>query len=380
MNNKEKITELIAKGKTREGLQYFLEALPHVHALRDSVLQISNRHFTLEDQIQKGIINQENQAIEKNQISNAIIGLLKSWENNNDSNQLSTAIKNLPIPPDSTINTLHLVNCDRRTPTKRFRRAFNNLRDQKRAFQFYFLCGCPNEMPGSLAERLIYQFIEEEAGEHQLPVNYRARENVNHRVRIEKLPLGSDLASSRKKFKAYVQERFSFVDTQSFENFIETGVPKLPYSYVVSVFELSYKDWEDDEGEICSYFQWMIDTFQCPHPDVPTFLFFFVVKIPDLHHEDQLTKEKRKVLQELEGLCTKNESALIKELQPVEIPDVHEWFSEIGISNPNLIRPILQALETGLGKKERDMYLQEERVHMKDIELIQQAVFDYAKR
>lgn len=381
ISRKEKIEALVAKGETKAALVSFSEFLPKGHELSDAIALLSSRLHVLNKGSNLGISDQAEQNLEGNRISNSILNLLKEWDDKDQYSPLEYAIRNLPIPVDVSIDKEHLVNCDRRTPVKRFRRAFNSLRDQQRSFQFYFLCGCPNEMPGSFAERLIYQFVEEEADDHQLPIDYRKRENVDNRVKIEKFPLGSDLAASRKKFKAYVQERFHFADTQSFESFIETGVPKLPNSHVVSVFELSYKDWEDDEGEISSYFQWMIDTFKSPHKEVPTFLFFFVVKIPNLHLEHLLSREQNKVLTELADLCTKNESALIKELKPVEITDVEEWFSEeIKIKNPNLIRPVLDALELSLSQEEVSMLRSEAQIHMKDVEQIQQAIYHFVKQ
>ena len=91
--------------------------------------------------------------------------------------------------------------------------------------------------------------------------------------------------------------------------FLETGVPKLLYSHIFTVFRITEEKWQDDEGEVVAYLQWIVDTFQKAHPDLPTFIFLFVVEIKHLHDASKVKTTQSKVVNDLETFCEKNETA-----------------------------------------------------------------------
>ena len=273
---------------------------------------------------------------------------------------------------------MHLVNCNRIKPAKSFRRVFTD-RKNKEHFQFYFLCGCPNEMPGSFAKRLIYSIIRDHLDGRERSINFPFQEDVD-RIRTEELPLGDDLESSIKRLKAYVAKRFNFSDTETFEAFIETGVPKLEEDYVTAIFEVSEKKWEGDEGEIRDYFDWMMQTFQSAHPAVPTFLFFIVIRSQNFWDDSVRTKRQSLILNEITNLCEKHAdfATILTEFPPVDAQDFSDWLAELGVRNPNYANHVLEALVQSLTPDERKMYDTENRLHMKDIEIVQRMIYDKA--
>ena len=298
---------------------------------------------------------------------------------------LEDAIRGLGIDPDhNDISALHLVNCDRTGPATTFRRIFNRWLG-KSDFQFHFICGCPTEMPASFGKRLIYEIIRDKLDDRHDAISYPLQEDAD-RIKIENLPLGADPDTSRNRLKKYVAGRFGFSDTQSFEAFIETGVPKLPYDYVTAVFEISDKKWDADEGEIRQYLEWMIETFRCPHKDVPTFLFFIAVKSQRLYESPERHNARQKtILAELDGICKKypQQAEVLKDFPPIDQQDFDDWVADLdGIRNPNNSRAVTRALAAGFepGSEEDQMYRKDQKFHIKDIEPVQRRIFDIASK
>lgn len=378
MNPKEITHNLLASGQLDEVFLQLANHLPPGSPLLGELAILQSQHGNLQSQKALRLISFHEEELARNGIVYGIKTILDRWNPGGDQSVLQKAVKSLDIDPDAEIGAMHLVNCDREAGVKKFRKVFNRKRDAKHAFQFYFIAACRNEMPDSFSKRLIYQIMEEELAGEAGAINYPFREENGNHIKIEKIPLGSDLESSRKKFKSYVARRFRFADTQNFEAFIETGVPKLPYKYVTAVFDLSEKEWEGDEGDIRNYLQWMIDTFKCPHPDVPTFLFFFVIYARNLYDESKRTTRQREILTELESLCTDNETTLFTELYPVESTDFEDWLNDLDIRNPNQTRDVVRALVHSLEPVERQRFEANGTLHMKDIEPVQKMIYDIA--
>jgi len=319
-----------------------------------------------------------------NDILQVVGGKQQHQQQHSSYNALDRAIRALGIDADNGIDSVHLVNCDRTGQATTFRRVFNS-RDGKSDFQFYFLCGCPSEMPASFGKRLIYDIIYDKLDGRHDAISYPFQEDAD-RIKIENLPLGADLLTSRKRLKEYVARRFHFSDNQSFEAFIETGVPKLPYDYVTAVFEISEKKWDNDEGEIREYFEWMIETFQCPNKGVPTFLFFIVVKSPGLYDDPaKQTARQKNILAGLNNICQKypDQATVLANLPPLDQQDFDDWVSDLdGIRNPNNSRAVTRALADTFeaGSEEEALFRAQQKFHVKDIEPVQRRIYDIASK
>lgn len=377
-NPKVKIREYIITGRLKEALQSWKQTLDNADPLQLELDSLSSQLEKLDEDKRHGVILKEDELVTQNKITWSTLDLLQKWTPGNNLMPLAEAIRELGIDDSLEIGAFHLVNCNRNKPAKTFRRAFAHRKD-KEHFQYYFLCGCPNEMPGSFAKRVIYGLIKDQLDGKDKGINYDFQEGAD-RIRIDELPLGDDLETSIKRFKASVAKRFRFTDTQSFDAFIETGVPRIEEDYVTSIFEISEKKWDGDEGEIRAYFQWMMETFANPHPAVPTFLFFVVVRSQDLWMEERRTKRQSTILQELTGLAEQfpEKATVITDFPPVELSDFSEWLAELGVRNPKLAEPTMNALAQTLNPKDRQLFENEGLVHMKDIEIVQKMIYEIA--
>ena len=284
---------------------------------------------------------------------------------------LGQAIRQLNMDEDEEIELLHLVNCDRRDMLDKFWDAFDQKEEEH--FQYYFISGCPTQMPPSFAERLVYEVLKEELNNHTDAIHYIAHEETG-RLRIHDLPIGRNTRKSQQRFKEYVQERFRFADTQSFDTFIETGVPNLPYDYVSVVFEIHERNWANFIPE---YLQWMMDTFRCPHEKVPKFLFFFVLYVEG-QHLGKLSKAQQAIIDAVQSLAERNEASLLTPLQPVEDGDLRAWLMDLGERNPNQVQLVIDALVASLREEDQQLFQKEQRFNMKDIEELQALIYQIA--
>jgi hypothetical protein len=244
MNPRDSIIQLISRGQLEDAISVWLQHIGVNDPIRTEVLGYSARLSNLTAKKNQGVIDFREETLVLNQVTAAMFSSLQHWKPGGDYANLLNAIQELGIDPDNEISSLHLVNCDRSGQAKTFSRIFNRW-EGKSDFQFHFICGCPTEMPTSFGKRLIYEIIRDKLDDRHDAISYPFQEDAD-RIKIENMPLGTDLATSRKRLKEYVAKRFQFSDTQSFETFIETGVPKLPYDYVAAVFEISEKKWEND--------------------------------------------------------------------------------------------------------------------------------------
>lgn len=384
MNPKEVIYELISRGQLEEAIDIWLQTIGLNDSIRPEVLGYSARLANIAAEKNKGVIDFQEELRARNQVMAAMLDSLQKWQPGGNFALLEQAVRQLGIDPDNDISSVHLVNCNRSGQARTFRRVFNRW-DGKSDFQFYFICGCPTEMPSSFGKRLIYEIIRDRLDDRQDAISYPFQEDAD-RIKIENLPLASDLPSSKKRLKEYVAKRFHFSDTQSFEAFIETGVPKLPYDYVTAVFEISEKKWDNDEGEIREYLEWMIETFQCPNKGVPTFLFFVVVKSPGLWENPAgKTLRQQTILADLMGICEKHpeQATVLADFPPVDQQDFNDWVADIdGIRNPNNSRAVTKALAATFDtdSEEAALYQTQKKFHLKDIEPVQRRIYDIASK
>ncbi|MBK9338047.1 MAG: hypothetical protein IPM98_16470 [Lewinellaceae bacterium] len=382
MDPKDSITRLISKGNVEEALALWLQSPGVSNTLRTDLLGYSARLATIAEVRNQGRIDSREELRERSAVLAAMLDSLKNWQPGGNSGPLDQAIRGLGISADTDIAPVHLVNCDRAGQAYSFRRAFNQ-RQGKNDFQFYFICGCPTEMPSSFGKRLIYEIGRDRLDDRLDALSFPFQEDAD-RIKVENLPIASDLPGSQKRLKEYVAKRFHFSDTQSFEAFIETGVPKLPYDYVTAVFEISEKKWDNDEGEIQEYFEWMIETFRCPNKNVPTFLFFIVVKGLGLWENPAGKTDRQKtILAQLDAIRQKypEQATVLSDFPPVDEQDFDDWVADIdGIRNPNQSRAVTRALAATFEKdsEEDNLYRKQKKFHVKDIEPVQRRIYDIA--
>lgn len=376
---KDNIEGLIKIGQLEDALQYWRQNVEDDDPLKSEITALIAQLEHLNADRRHGILLLEEELKIRNAITWNTLDLLKKWSPGGNIAPLIAAIQGLR-EEDLQMGAFHLVNCNRIKPAKNFRRAFSS-RKETVHFQYYFLCGCPNEMPGSFAKRAIYSIIKDQLDGREKGISYDFREGAD-RIRINDLPLGDDLETSIKRFKAYVANRFRFTDTQSFDAFIETGVPRLEEDFVTAIFDVSERKWDGDEGEILAYFRWMMETFNNPNPAVPTFLFFIVVRSENFWMEARRSKRQNDILEDLTKLCGQyaDKATVISDFPPVELADFSDWLAELDLRNPKLTEPTINALTRSLSPKDRELFDREGLIHMKDIEIVQKMIYEIASK
>lgn len=357
-----------------EGLQKQLEiSTQRLNSLREAyaIQSDPNLKFTLEQQIAQleAEITGVKQQIEASYGISAI----------NSSTLLEQKIRELSVNVESKVGELFLVNVDRVPPRDSFWDAFDQNLERKNPFQFHFVLACPTQEPDSFAERMVYELVIEELEEEMDAINYMRRQD-SRRVKLEKLPLGRNLRISQREFKKYFVSRFGMTDTDTaFEDYIRTGLPKLEYQYVATVFQLNASEWDTKLME--EYLQWIMDIFHVDntHDEVPTFLFFFAINLRDAH-VNPLPAKQKKVVESIQQIIDqkKDRCSLINQLTPVPDDWVADWIRNLGEQNESKIQDLVKLIIAGLPEEKQSRYQQSKLLDMTDIERFQEIVYKVA--
>lgn len=285
--------------------------------------------------------------------------------------EIGKKIENLRL--QGPMGNYQLVNINREKPKDSWWDAYDEKVSKSDFFQFYFMTACPTQMPPSFAERMIYELINEELEDSPEAIHFETVPDSG-RVAIRDLPMKRNLAKTKEEFKKYFCQRFDFQDTEfDFQKFIKEGIPRLNYQYVASVFKISSLKWKDFLGE---FFEWIVETFQDEHEELPTFLFFFVVSVEHAHLPGKLVEKDRNIIMDLEKISSSNSnSTMFKQLNPVNIDDVKLWFSELGEENPDKITDLVNSVVLGLDSDKQHIYEKKDLLDMSTIEVLQELVF-----
>lgn len=357
-----------------DGLRTQLDiSVQRLNALREAyaIQSDPNLKFTLEMQIAQ----LENEIASLRQRMEAAYGISSV----SASNLLEQKIRELNISVRSSLGEFFLVNVNRLPPRDRFWEAFDAKADARNPFQFYYVVACPSQQPNSFAERMIYELVIEELEEEMDAINY-VRQSDSRRVQVEDLPLGRNLRNSQREFKKYFARRFGLMDSETlFEDYIKTGLPKLDYQYVATVFDLNASRWDD--SFMNDYLQWIVDVFSDTHEAVPTFLFFFAIFLRDAH-VDPLPPDERKIVNSIQTLINKNpkRSTLINQLGPVSTGDVADWLRELGEHNESKIADLVKLIVAGLPEDKKRKFEASQLLDMSDVERFQEVVYRVAIR
>lgn len=291
--------------------------------------------------------------------------------------ELRKTIERLDITKD--IGELKLVNCDRNTPYDTFFNDFDNRLDNAIPYQFYYIVGCPSQQPNSFAERMIYEIIFEDLEEDLEAISFERRPD-NTRILFNEFPLSRNLIRSKEKFKAYFAKRFE-LEEKDFIAFLDTGVPRMKYDYVATVFTLNIGDWK--ERFMPLYLKWIFDVFSATHIDVPNFLFFFVFYIESAHDEKQMSKEYKAIKEALKNIVNehKAQATFLQEIDPVPRTLLSAWIQkEVGETNDSVANDTIDKLIKGLKPEKQATIQKTDNLDMADIELFQELVYKVANK
>lgn len=302
----------------------------------------------------------------KNQLLNQM-----SIPSNTGQSLLATKLAELGI--GRSLGQIDLVNCNRKESKDRFWDYYDKLEPQR--FKFYFLTSCDTQKPGSFAERMLYEFIDEELDEATDAVYYRDHRFAEfRRPEIEDLPKGRNLDKCQHAFRKYFAEFFwKLPETQSMEEYLKTGLPRFGFDAVAMFFRLEESDWK--EGVTKAYMEWIIDTLQTSHPDVPRVLVFLEIVVVNAHEKGE-AMEQTPLFQDLRTILKQHPGvAHLLPFRPVSEEDVKEWFRDIKTENTGLLDKLLASFVNTLDPADRRLYEEFKQFNMDDIELLQKEVF-----
>lgn len=238
------------------------------------------------------------------------------------------------------------------------------------------MLACPSQKPDGFAERVVYELREQAGGDIQQSLQY-FRRPTDDRLSIDELPTAFTLPECKKRFKTYFGQRFQLHDTD-FESFLHTGLPKLRYDYVTSCFRINAADWDDAEL-MEDYLGWIMDSFAQAAPGTPTFLFFIVVVVKNVHQPGKITKEDQKAIDSLTRLVAKNaeKATLIQNLEPALFDDVEYWLDKIsnGAVKQGHLEGIKGELLHGMMDDEINQWTENKRLDMNRIQEFQERVY-----
>ncbi len=292
-----------------------------------------------------------------------------------ESSILEGLVRRLSI--DHDIGEIHLVNCDREPPARNFWKAFDEFSGRNNRFQFYFIVACPTQQPSSFAERMIYEVVIEELEEQTEAMHYVRRPD-SRRVHVEDLPIGRNLPNSQRDFKKYFSRRFGWGDTEtSFEDYLRTGLPKLQYEYVATVFDLNAGRWDKDL--MGKYLTWIMDTFTGTPANVPNFIFFFVIFLRNAHVQPLMGREKE-IFEDIAAIVGGNlqRATLISELVPVPVELLEDWIRDLGEHSQSRIEDVVKAIVAELSPEKQEKFQKDKLLDMTDIERFQALIYKMA--
>ncbi len=265
-----------------------------------------------------------------------------------------------------------LVNVNREAEREYFFDQFDQL--IKSNFQFYYISGCSTQMPHSFSEWAVLEVAFTELEEELSAMLYRRHADSN-RVQIMRLPVGRNLDRSKRAFKKFFAEYFSFKTHQTFDKYIETGLPALSYEYVAFVFELDANSWKPDHQK---YLQWIINTFQHNVQNMPTFLFFFVFVRGGLHDKAEPEYAIDAMVKDLDQLAATNEATVhISPLRPVPVLDLKRWFRQLGERNPARVEEVIELMVKGLKPQDQQLFVTKQQLNMDDVERLQSLIYNW---
>ena len=331
---KNNLRNWIATDKLETALDQLIKCLSDREHLNTAII-MKSRYTTFRKSSMRGM----GQAEELGRIEKATLDLITELVETDvrlPQSALQDAVATLGI---GTLGKAFLVNCDRNAQRQTFKRHFRT--HQKQPFQFYFIVGCPKEAPDDFTENLIYEIIYRfAAGDTDAVDMAKDKKNVYsekiERAIIQPLPFGGDCANSIALFKQdYFLPRMLKFDLPnlSIEDFVKLKKTQLSFKYMIFTLELSAKTWRDEGDEMTNYIKWIIQQFHVNDGENPSFLFFFVVNMPNAH-----TKEDAFVMSEIEHIYQNFEETCrltIKDMLPVALDDIESWFeSDVNPDNP----------------------------------------------
>lgn len=272
------------------------------------------------------------------------------------------------------LGNIDLVNCNRDTEKERFWDYYDDMEAHR--FQFYCLTSCSSQKPDSFAERMLYEYLNEELEGASDALHYATDESWEGtfvRPKIVPLPVGRNLVNCQKAFRKYFAAFWKLSEQQSMEEYLKTGLPLSKYDAVALFFHIDAARWKEELT--LPYLQWIINTLQTTHPEVPRILFFLKINCsgahlnPDGIADNVAFRDIKTVLAQHPGV------AHLLPFEPIKSEDLKRWFFDLNTRFTARLDDLITAFSRGLGKSEQQLFVEKKQFNMDDIELLQNEVY-----
>jgi hypothetical protein len=345
MNLKElnrSVSASIAEDKIVKAINTLQEQLiDTARELQDRCIHLKGRLKSLQKQVDGGFTDHASEAREMAKITRALQNLLEEIEpadlKVNASDQGTLLMSQLQKMGLKSLPKAALVDCDRTVPMQDFRVAFRQ--NRQLPSQFYFITGCPTQKPESLAERIIYDLIDdflegETDSIHYEPESFVLDERSGweiSRVKIAELPFSiySTPAENELRFRKYFGALLKVFPSpeMKLEEMVANAATRLSYRLFTMIFKIDVEE-NSWTPELMIYLQWLIQAFKGNPGTPPTFKFLFVVSTPGMHRNPD--PEVMAGLNEL----IRNHNTVgyqpcihIQHLHPATEADLRRWFT-----------------------------------------------------
>ncbi|MEM9929046.1 MAG: hypothetical protein AAF840_04470, partial [Bacteroidota bacterium] len=159
----------------------------------------------------------------------------------------------------------------------------------------------------------------------------------------------------------------------SLEEYLRNGLPRSEYDAIALFFKLDADRWKTDVT--LPYLEWMIQTLQQAHADVPRVLVFLKVNFAGAHLQTE-TLAKNSAFTGIQHLVTQHPGvAHLLPFLPVNRQDVLRWFDDLGTRQTALLDELLQTFSRGLDPQDQRLYQDQQQFNMDDVEMLQWEVF-----
>ena len=171
------------------------------------------------------------------------------------------------------------ISCDRHREIEYMKGHFDKYQDLP--FQHYFISGQIEDKADSLVERFVKQVLE-----NQFDVDCpREIESSGSILKVEALPLSTDLERSKQALRRYFSSRFYYgperelIVPTTMDDLFQSNLPILQRDYLVTVFKISR---HHHETFLPVFLQWVIQDFcQSRHPQLKLIFFYIFIEEND---------------------------------------------------------------------------------------------------
>jgi hypothetical protein len=382
--HKKRWRDLLTKNNWSAFFRDIQQYLNPESSMASALIQIEARYnHTYQEEHLTGVITADKANALYAQIRESLLHLIAKIDEKDSGNGLNDSIVVNPLDDiisklqlKQPITPLFLVNCNRRTNNRKFRRAFRSWESRNTKFQFYFSLGCPSQEPEGFAERIVLEILASKADTLSETINYE-RIAGSSRVHIPTLPVGFDLSDSQKLFTKTMCQRFGQEEhNNDIYQILNDRVFKRKDKYIAFPYGILASDWDSDF--MVDYLQWIIELFtKREKSQGPNCIFIFVIWLKNAHEPSKIRFEQD-VFEDIQEFSStyKDKVSLLYPLKEVPRHYFELWLEKIAEVKQQQIEEIMTLFTATFSEVELDKYQTDDQLlDMERIEELQERIW-----